>query len=194
MNTINIPCRFSGTVLFSHTQENNTIKVTLEKAVQEGAYLQYANLKGANLKGANLKGANLQYANLKDANLKGANLQYANLQYANLKGANLKGAKHDLVIPKIENLHQRVAEVVTKYNLNMSKWHCGTTHCHAGHIVNIAGQPGYDLEELLGTSTAALLIAKESSLVKLESSMFYVNDDKGLANIKRLAREEKELK
>ena len=101
-----------GKVLFEHEQENNTIKKTLEEAVErkihfeganleganleganlEGAYLEGANLEGANLKGAYLEGANLEGAYLKEANLKGANLEGANLKRAYLEGANLEGA------------------------------------------------------------------------------------------------------
>ena len=91
-----------GKVLFEHEQENNTIKKTLEEAVEkkihfkganlEGAYLEGTNLEGANLEGANLEGANLEGANLKGAYLEGANLEGAYLEGANLKGAYLEGA------------------------------------------------------------------------------------------------------
>ena len=87
----------NGVVLFSHTIENNSIKITVEEAVKKnvnlfGADLNRVNFKGANLEGANLKGANLYWADLKGANLKCAELRYANLEGANLEGANLKGA------------------------------------------------------------------------------------------------------
>ena len=71
-----------GRFLFSYEDENNTIKVTLEKAIKEDANLRGANLRGANLEGANLEGANLRGANLIDANLIGANLRGANLEDA----------------------------------------------------------------------------------------------------------------
>ena len=111
METIEIK-DINGVVLFSHTAENNSIKITVEEAVEMNANLFGANLEGANLKGvniesANLKGANLYWAdleganlvdanfegaNLKGANLKGTNLRYATLEGANLEGANMKGA------------------------------------------------------------------------------------------------------
>ena len=86
-----------GKVLFEHEQENNTIKKTLEEAVErkihfEGANLEGANLEEANLKGAYLKGAYLEGANLEGAYLEGAYLEGAYLEGANLEGANLEGA------------------------------------------------------------------------------------------------------
>ncbi len=58
-------------VIYSHTCENNNLKITLEKAVSEGAYLYKANLYGAYLNGANLEGADLNGANLNRADLYG---------------------------------------------------------------------------------------------------------------------------
>jgi hypothetical protein len=97
---IEIKCRFSGSVLFSHEAENNTMRLTLEAAVSAranlaGAYLARANLDGANLARANLDGANLDGANLDGANLARAYLTRANLARANLDGANLDGANLD---------------------------------------------------------------------------------------------------
>jgi hypothetical protein len=82
-------------VLFKHTQENNTLKITVEEAVKKGISLKGANLRGnyfqsVNLKGANLKGAKLQGVYFQRVNLEGANLQCANLKYINFEGANLK--------------------------------------------------------------------------------------------------------
>jgi len=122
---IEIKCRFSGSILFSHEAENNSMKLTLEAAVSaranlaranlaganlarayldgaylDGAYLARANLDGAYLAGAYLAGAYLACAylagaNLDGANLAGANLARANLARANLDGANLDGANLD---------------------------------------------------------------------------------------------------
>ena len=66
---IEIKCRFSGSVLFAHEQEDNTVKMTVEAAVKAranlaGAYLARANLAGAYLDGAYLDGAYLAGANL----------------------------------------------------------------------------------------------------------------------------------
>lgn len=42
----------AGEVLFSYEAENNTLKKTVEVAVEKGISLEEANLIGANLKGA----------------------------------------------------------------------------------------------------------------------------------------------
>ena len=93
--------------IFSYKQKNNTIKITVEKAISNGANLCEANLCGASLCEAKLCGANLYEANLYEANLYRANLYGAdlyradlyradlyrsNLCEANLYGANLCGA------------------------------------------------------------------------------------------------------
>jgi len=77
MNKIIIRSRFDDSVIFEHECENNTIKLTVEKAVIIGANLVDANLVGANLGDANLRDANLGDANLGGANLIGANLRGA---------------------------------------------------------------------------------------------------------------------
>lgn len=74
----------SGKLLFEYEKENNTLKDTLLKALEERANLRGANLEGANLRYANLGRANLRYANLRRANLGRANLEGADLRYANL--------------------------------------------------------------------------------------------------------------
>jgi len=89
---IEIKCRFTGNVLFTHEAEENTLRLTLEAAVSARANLARANLAGANLVGANLVGADLDGANLAGANLAGADLAGANLAGADLAGANLAGA------------------------------------------------------------------------------------------------------
>ena len=62
-----------GKYLFTHECENNTIAITVEEAVKNGANLSDADLRGADLSGADLMGANLRGANLIGANLSGAN-------------------------------------------------------------------------------------------------------------------------
>jgi len=69
---IDIKCRFSGCVLFSHTAKGNTIKATVEAAVSARADIAPANLASAYLAYAYLAGANLARANLADAYLAGA--------------------------------------------------------------------------------------------------------------------------
>ena len=85
-----IKSRFSGTILFESA--NETIKLTLQSAMQTRADLSWANLSGADLSSADLSRANLYGVNLSRADLYGANLSRANLSRANLYGANLSGA------------------------------------------------------------------------------------------------------
>src|SRR5574337_1066339 len=102
MALIEITCRFSGKVLFSHDAENNSVRLALEVAIKAGAdlaganlagaYLARANLAGADLAGADLAGAYLAGADLAGADLAGAYLAGANLADANPAGANLAGA------------------------------------------------------------------------------------------------------
>ena len=92
---IDITCRFSGSMLFSHECKNNTMRITVEAAVKAGANMDGAYLARANLAGANLDGANLARAYLAGANMDGANLARANMARANLDGANLAGANLD---------------------------------------------------------------------------------------------------
>jgi len=90
--TIQIKNRWTGNIIFKYSSEKNTIKDTLEKAVEDDADLRGANLYGANLYGADLSGADLSGANLRGANLYCANLCGADLRDADLRGANLYGA------------------------------------------------------------------------------------------------------
>jgi hypothetical protein len=91
---IEIKCRFTAKILFAFESENNSLKLTIEKAVESRADLSGANLSGANLSGANLSRANLYGADLYGANLSGANLYGANLSRANLYGAKLPDGKN----------------------------------------------------------------------------------------------------
>ena len=107
METIQIKS-LSGSVIFEHTAENNTVTLTVEAAVScgvslakanlVGACLAVADLTGADLTGADLTGADISWADLADANLKDAKLKDANLKGAILKGANLEGANLERVI------------------------------------------------------------------------------------------------
>jgi hypothetical protein len=94
---IEIKHKITNEVLFSHEQENNSIRITVEFAIKAKtdlsyANLSYANLSYANLRAANLSAANLSYADLCDANLRAANLSAADLSAANLRAANLSAA------------------------------------------------------------------------------------------------------
>ena len=65
----------TGSVLFS--LETESMKLCVEAAVKQGAYLQGADLQGADLRGADLQGADLRGAYLQGADLRGAYLQGA---------------------------------------------------------------------------------------------------------------------
>lgn len=51
---IEIKHRFSPEVLYSHEQEDNSIKVTILESINDGANLRYANLSGAYLRDADI--------------------------------------------------------------------------------------------------------------------------------------------
>ena len=74
--------RFTSEVMFTSTNENQTLREFILELIEAKK-----NLSGANLSWANLSGANLSWANLSRADLSGADLSWANLSRANLYGA-----------------------------------------------------------------------------------------------------------
>jgi len=165
-----------------------------------GANLRHRNLRGANLRGANLRRADLTNADLEGADLRDADLQAAklavvnlrgsNLLNANLRGANLRDADlTDAVLPEapvVEDLDLRIAEAVGEHgeHLNMSDWHCGTSHCRAGWAIELAGAAGKALELRLGPLAAGALIYYASTGHVPE---FYESDEDAFADIKARA-------
>jgi hypothetical protein len=100
------------------------------------------------------------------------------------------------IVPKVENIHQKVLEAVTKTpeSLDMSRWHtCETTHCRAGWVVFIAGEEGKELEEKTSPPFAAMQIYKKSSPIKVSVNRFYENDEEAMKDIIRCAEEEKTI-
>ena len=83
--------RFTSEVMFTSTNENQTLREFVLELIESKNNLSRADLSGADLHGANLYGADLSGANLSGANLYGADLHWANLSGANLSGANLSG-------------------------------------------------------------------------------------------------------
>ena len=81
-----------GKLLFEFECENNTVKKTVEKAIESSADLSSADLSFADLSFADLSFANLRFANLRSANLRSADLSYANLRSADLRYADLSYA------------------------------------------------------------------------------------------------------
>ena len=124
----------TGKILYSHSCYNNTIKITLEEAVNDGVSLEGANLRGADLRGADLRGADLREADLRRADLSNTILDRE---------------------PE-KGLLKRVAEAALKEGaLVNNKWHssCGTSHCIAGWACALS-KNGPALEERLGPEMA----------------------------------------
>ena len=92
MIKIEIKNRFTGSVIFEYTKDNNILRDTVLEAIKIGADLRRADLSDADLSGADLRSANLMGADLSDADLRSADLRSANLMGANLRSANLSGA------------------------------------------------------------------------------------------------------
>ena len=87
---LSILSSFNASLLFEYEAEKNSLKITLQAAVKNGANLRGANLYCADLRGADLDGAYLYGANLRGANLDGANLDGEKLIKTPLQLNNLK--------------------------------------------------------------------------------------------------------
>lgn len=87
---IEIKNRFTNKVIFSHDQDDNTITLTVEAAINAKVPLGYANLNYADLSYARLDGAIMYGADLCGADLHNADLHNANLCGANMHGATIK--------------------------------------------------------------------------------------------------------
>ena len=86
MIKIEIKNRFTGSIIFEYSKENNTISETVKEYIRQelekgksSADLRYADLRSANLSSADLSSADLRYADLRYANLSSANLSSADL-------------------------------------------------------------------------------------------------------------------
>ena len=89
---ITIKNRFSGDVMFTSSDESQSLRDFILELIKKRANLYGANLSGADLSGADLYGADLSWADLSGADLSGADLSGADLSRANLSGADLYGA------------------------------------------------------------------------------------------------------
>ncbi len=92
MNKIIIKNRFDDSVIYAHECENNTTKITVEKAIKENVSLSSADLSSADLRSANLRSADLRSADLSSADLRSADLFLADLYSADLRSADLRSA------------------------------------------------------------------------------------------------------
>ena len=81
-----------GKVIYSHKCDDNTVKITVEKAIVRTLIYLMLDLYNDNLSNADLSNANLHNANLYNDNLSNADLHNANLDHANLQDANLRNA------------------------------------------------------------------------------------------------------
>lgn len=86
-STIVIKHYYTGKVLFAHTCEGNTQRITVERAVSQDVSLRYADLSGFDLEDANLFGADLYNAFLREANLWGADLRDTDCYHTTFEGA-----------------------------------------------------------------------------------------------------------
>ena len=99
-------------------------------------------------------------------------------------------------VPIIPQIHNAVRQAVesTPESLDMSSWHtCQTTHCRAGWVVFLAGDPGKELEKQTSTEFAAKQIYKASSTIKVSPTRFFETNEKAMADIIRCAKEESAL-
>jgi hypothetical protein len=112
-----------------------------------------------------------------------------------------KGDKKVFAFPFVENIHQRVYKAIIENpkSFNMGSWHgqnsCGTTHCRAGWVIELAGEQGYALQKQTSPTFAALQIYKASCPeLPVSPYRFHESNKLALANIKEYAEKEKQLK
>ena len=190
-------------------------RANLAGANLAGAYLDGAYLAGANLAGANLDGAYLARANLAGAYLAGANLDGAYLAGARSLPHGIaavdppepytlppetvaaqadRARRYREGHPEVPVVEQLDVQILARIEANpacfdMRTWHCGTTHCRAGHAIDIAGPAGYKLERTLDDSARAGAMIYMASVGFVP--WFYDRDNEhALADIRRCALEQ----
>jgi hypothetical protein len=101
-----------------------------------------------------------------------------------------------MIIPIIENIHQKVFEAASRPGaLNMGDWHtCDTTHCRAGWVTFLAGEDGKMLEQQTDTLFAAMQIYKASSSIPVSPVRFYDPNEVSMKDMERCAMEEQNKK
>src|SRR3990167_6733018 len=79
--------------------------------------------------------------------------------------ADLRGYAHELPrmmagVPAVNDLDRKILDRIEANPkcFDMADWHCGTTHCRAGHAIDLAGEAGYALEKKFSSSVAGALI------------------------------------
>jgi hypothetical protein len=80
----------------------------------------------------------------------------------------------------------QAVEVEKRFGLEMSSWHCGTTHCRSGSACFLHPL-GKELERVFGNWLAGAVIYKKSTGVVPN---FYANNKDAMADIRRCAAEQ----
>ena len=153
-----------------------SLKVVIEK------HVKYLHGESGGVR-AELSDANLRDADLRGTCLSGAYLRGADLRDAHLGDADLRGCP-----VKIKDIHKAIYAAASKDDaLDMDSWHCGTTHCRAGWVVELAGEGGKALEWAMGAPAAAAMIymASDPKLEKVPD--FYASNEDALEDMKSLA-------
>jgi uncharacterized protein YjbI with pentapeptide repeats len=161
--------------------------VDLGDADLRGAYMGGVDLRDADLRDADLNGVDLRDADLRGVHLRGAYMGGVDLRGVDLRGVHLRGA----YIRKIQNIDAAILAAIEApgNELRMSFWHtCGTTHCRAGWAIHLAGDAGYKLERVVGSSAAGALIYAASRPDKPVPD-FLANDADALADLRACAAE-----
>jgi hypothetical protein len=92
-------------------------------------------------------------------------------------------------LPAVADLDRKIAEAVAIPGaLDMSGWHCGSSHCRAGWAIHLAGAAGYALEKQYGSEVAGILIYLAST-GRTRGPDFFASHDEALADIRRCAAE-----
>ncbi len=155
----------------------------LSGADLRGAYLGGADFTNANLQSADLRGAFMRETIFTGADLRGATLNPDHMYGANLDGANLDGAKG--VVSRAEAVATldkvREAVLADETNLDMSSWHCGTSHCIAGWVQVVEGRRLNDRAALDGIRyawpAAHMFHATDDEALQFLEDREYANND-----------------
>ncbi len=91
-----------------------------------------------------------------------------------------------LEVPVIPDLDERMAEVAARGQLDMSAWHCGTTHCRAGWAVIFGGEAGRKLEDAFGPGMAGQLIYEAST--GRPAPNFFAGNEEAMSDITACAQ------
>lgn len=81
---IEIKNQWNGDVIYSHECENNSMRITLLKAISEEV-----DVSNSNLRGCNLSDCDLRYTDFRSCDMSGVNFTRSDLRYCDLSSANL---------------------------------------------------------------------------------------------------------